>query len=60
MTLDEAIETQETYIRDKKLPALTGLEDAMWLGIESLKFEKIRRKYVYQMQPDFLPGETEE
>ena len=57
MKLDEAIEIQETYIREKKLPALTKLEPAMKLGIEAMKAVEKMRHYPFPDEILKLPGE---
>lgn len=59
MTLEEAIEFQEQYLRQPQTHIGDILDDAIRLGIEALK--RCRHNYLNPQRADFrrLPGETE-
>ena len=58
MTIDEAIELQETYLEAVEPEAYGDLEEAIKLGIEALKVIKDVRPTDYAAIDEPLPGET--
>ena len=59
MTLDEAIEIQEQYLRQSQTHIADRLDDAIKLGIEALKLIEAWRKSLPLDNPQLLPGEIE-
>lgn len=60
MTLQEAIEIQEQYLRQPQTHLVDYFDDAIKLGIEALKRLRVIRNSWPKYTSDLLPGETEE
>jgi len=59
MTIDEAIEILKGVVEGGKLITDHQQREASKLGIEALKRERERRKYLVNSCGELLPGETE-
>lgn len=60
MKLDEAIEIQEQYLRQKETHLSNDLDDAIKLGIEALRQVKESRFDPSTWEPRPLSGETKD
>ena len=60
MTIDEVIEILQAYLRGDEPDNAPNLPASIRLGIEALKRERERRKYLVNSCGELLPGETEE
>ncbi|GAI64875.1 unnamed protein product [marine sediment metagenome] len=60
MTIDEAIENRERYLKNSAIPKSTEDYNATLLGIEALKALKENRIAALPWTEELLPGETKD